>query len=265
MHKITMAASILFLMAGCASFYDMDELTYDKRLAEYKEFCGDRYSTVFSSIRCIPFETFNHYREQDISMDILKKTLAEKKEGDDDSDFHQNLNLNLYHEAYEKSAAEKKVKDKAERKAQEAREAEQERKWALQNEKERKAREKKIEEEANARKKAMERIKKTYNKPFCKYEDLRSFVVRDEKPARDCVVVAFSGLLKVMQQTDDGTIAYERVHPVGTAFFIEENKKDADLVDDEKIPTAVFLTTGTYKYINAMGTTRTILKLKRLE
>lgn len=101
--------------------------------------------------------------------------------------------------------------------------------------------------------------------PWCKNQNFYDLVSSNfgNLPA-SCRFKLSMPLLRVIQQTDEGTI----VSIPGTEFvyFIDRNEKDSSLVDNSFVSRGIFIRTVLpYSYINTIGAKKTVHMLIRVE
>lgn len=105
------------------------------------------------------------------------------------------------------------------------------------------------------------------NYDFCANSDIGWYFISAQNVPTKCLLKIRPYETKVIQQTPDGTLAFFPA-PHGfssVTFLISKNKTDVDLVDNMNIPGGIFVREGNYTYQNVLGSSKTVIKLKRIE
>lgn len=129
-------------------------------------------------------------------------------------------------------------------------------------EEEKERKKKQAEAEIEEKKRRQKELENKYGKNLCDFA--MSFFTNNF--SSNCMFYINNFI--VIQQIDEGTLvthAYYNKYGNAHTFLIEKNSNDADIIDQGVIPFGLFAINGKFKYINILGSPRTILKLKRLE
>ena len=104
--------------------------------------------------------------------------------------------------------------------------------------------------------------KKAGGLKWCQPSGIIDIMIAGGLPQK-CLFISDGPRWKVLQQTKEGTLV--SMEWADKIFFIESNKTDSILFDDDFLKPGVFTSVGKFQYLNPLGTTKTIPKLKRIE
>ncbi|MCM1223657.1 MAG: hypothetical protein NC548_55330 [Lachnospiraceae bacterium] len=113
----------------------------------------------------------------------------------------------------------------------------------------------------------LQKISKKYGYKFCNGGGVDQYLARAEAIPKNCITQVPTAL-KVLQQTDDGTLATSPFLPAiysDSNIVLVVNNKAISKIPDGGLFAGYFIGAGTYKYTNVLGAKRTIQKIKLLE
>ena len=106
---------------------------------------------------------------------------------------------------------------------------------------------------------------KSGGKDWCNPREITLLARRGNVP-QDCMFVLNDAWFRVIQQTNSGTLIHCPLAQSSIyTYLVEPNKTDGGLVDDAFVSEGVFVSTGTYQYVNTFGNKKTIYKIKRVQ